>query len=150
MGAHSSDQADLSLALPYVNATHRHEYGTRNAAAVVALAAAAETQERIGRERIAARGRALAARVRAGIAALPDVEILTPANGELSAAIITFRTPRMPYDTLFGRLLKDHQLRCRPVSEQNLNAVRVSLHLCNGPDECDRLVAAMTAILKKT
>jgi selenocysteine lyase/cysteine desulfurase len=46
--------------------------------------------------------------------------------------------------------LSEHQLRCRPVSEQKLNAVRVSTHLCNGLDECDRLVAGLTAILKKT
>lgn len=150
VGAHSSDQGDLSLELPYVTGTPRHEYGTRNAAAVVALAAAAETQERIGRERIAARGRALVARVRAGIAALPDVEILTPENPEISASMITFRSARLAYDKLFGRLLTDHSLRCRPVSEQKLDAVRVSLHLCNGPDECDRLVAALTTILKKT
>jgi selenocysteine lyase/cysteine desulfurase len=150
VGAYSSDQADLEMTLPYVAGTHRHEYGTRNAAAVVALAAAVETQERIGRERIAARGRAMVARVRAGIAALPDMEILTPANPELSAAMIAFRTPRLAYDKLFGRLLSEHQLRCRPVSEQKLNAVRVSTHLCNGLDECDRLVAGLTAILKKT
>jgi selenocysteine lyase/cysteine desulfurase len=150
VGAYSSDQADLSMAMAFVAGTQRHEYGTRNAAAVVALAAAAETQERIGRERIAARGRAMVARVRAGIAALPDVDILTPANPELSAAMIAFRTPRIAYDKLFGRLLGEHRLRCRPVSEQKLNAVRVSTHLCNGLDECDRLVAAMTAILKTT
>ena len=92
----------------------------------------------------------MVARVRAGIAALPDVDILTPANPELSAAMIAFRTPRIAYDKLFGRLLGEHRLRCRPVSEQKLNAVRVSTHLCNGLDECDRLVAAMTAILKTT
>lgn len=150
VGAHSSDQADLSPDLKYVDGTVRHEYGTRNAAAVVALAAAAETQERIGRERIAARGRALAARVRAGFAALPDLEILTPANAELGASILTFRSPRIAYDKLFERLLADHRLRCRPVSEQGLNALRVSFHLCNSVEECDRLVAGMTAVLKKT
>ena len=94
--------------------------------------------------------RALAVSSAQRIAALPDVDILTPANPELSAAMIAFRTPRIAYDKLFGRLLGEHRLRCRPVSEQKLNAVRVSLHLCNGLDECDRLVAAMTAILKTT
>lgn len=150
VGAHSSDQGDLSLELPYVEGTPRHEYGTRNAAAVVALAAAVETQERIGRERIADRGRAMAARVRAGLGALRDIEILTPANPELCASMITFRTPRMAYDVLFGRLIKDYELRCRPVSELKLNAVRVSTHLCNSVDQCDRLVAAVAEILKKT
>ena len=70
----------------------------------------------------------MVARVRAGIAALPDVDILTPANPELSASMISFRTPRIAYNKLFGRLLGEHRLRCRPVSEQKLDAVRVSLH----------------------
>ncbi len=148
VGAYSSDQTDLSLDLSYVPTAQRHEYGTRNAAAVVALAAAAEAQERIGRERVAARGRTLVARVRAGLAAMPEVEILTPARAELSASIITFRTPRVGYDELFGRLLTEHRLRCRPVSEQNLNAVRVSTHLFNSPAECDALVAAVREILR--
>lgn len=149
VGAYSSDQGDLSLELNYVEGTPRHEYGTRNAAAVVALAAAVETQECIGRDRIAARGRAMAARVRAGLGALRDIEILTPANPELCASIITFRSARIAYDALFGRLVKDYGLRCRPVSELKLNAVRVSTHLCNSVDECDRLIAAVTEILKK-
>lgn len=150
VGAYSSDQGDLSLELPLVPTAVRHEYGTRNAAAITALAAAAEAQERIGRERIAARGRAMVAQLRAGFAALPDVEVLTPAGAGMSAAIITFRTPRIAYDKLFGRLLTEHQLRCRPVSEEKLNALRVSTHLCNSPAQCARLVEAVAGILKQT
>ena len=63
----------------------------RNAAAIVGLAEAAAFQEKIGRERIAARGRALAQRVRAGLAAIKGVEILSPAAPELSAAMVTLR-----------------------------------------------------------
>jgi selenocysteine lyase/cysteine desulfurase len=125
----------------------RYEYGTRNAAAILALAAAMRWQEQIGRERIAARGRFLAARVRAGLEKITDVEILTPASAGLGAAMLAFRSPRLAYDKLFERLLTDHRLRCRPVSEQKLNAVRVSTHLFNSPDECDRLVAAVGKIV---
>jgi len=150
VGAYSSDQADLSLELKFVATAQRHEYGTRNAAMAVALAAAMEAQEKIGCERIAARGRALVAQVRAGLAALPDVEILTPAGAELSAAMITFRTPRLAFDKLFSRLLSEHRLRCRPVSEEKLNALRVSLHVFNSPAECERLVAGMKVVLAKT
>ena len=149
VGAHSSDQTDIRTDLAMVPTAQRHEYGTRNAAAVVALAAAAENQERIGRERIAARGRMMAARVRAGLAKLSDVEILTPAHSELSAAILTFRSPRLPQDKLFTRLLTDFKLRCRPVTEEGLNAVRVSTHLMNSPAECDALVAGVAETLRK-
>jgi selenocysteine lyase/cysteine desulfurase len=128
----------------------RYEYGTRNAAGVVALAAALRWQETVGRARIGARGRALADRVRAGLAAIPDVEILTPAAPGLRGSILTFRTPRMGYSDLFNRLWKEHRLRCRPVSEQRLDSIRVSTHLFNSAAECDRLVGAVESILRKT
>ena len=64
--------------------------------------------------------------------------------------MISFRTTRLPYDRLFERLWKEHKLRCRPVSEQKLNAVRVSTHLFNSPAECDALVAAVEKILHTT
>ena len=149
VGAHSSDQTDIRTDLAMVPTAQRHEYGTRSAAAVVALAAAAESQERIGCERIAARGRMMAARVRAGLEKVSDVEILTPAHPELCAAILTFRSPRLPQDKLFTRLLTDFKLRCRPVTEEGLNAVRVSTHLMNSPAECDALVAGVAGTLKK-
>lgn len=148
VGAYSADEFELPGRLTYVNSAQRHEYGTRNAATVTALAAAMEWQEKIGRDRIAARGRTLAARVRAGLARVPDVEILTPSPPELSASIVTFRSERVPFETLFAKLWREHRLRCRPVSEQGLDAVRVSTHLCNTPAECDRLVEAVTAILR--
>ena len=105
-------------------------------------------QEKIGRERIAARGRALTARVRAGLAKLPGVEILTPEAPELCAAMITFRTATVPQDKLFSRLMTEHKIRCRPVTEQKLNALRVSTHLFNSPAECDALIEGVEKILK--
>ena len=147
-GAHTGRLPFLPGTLKYEPSAARHEYGTRNAASVVALAAALRWQETIGRERIAARGRALADRVRAGLERLPGVEILTPPAPELRGSILTFRARQIPYDVLFGRLWKGHRLRCRPVSEQHLNAVRVSTHLFNSPEECDRLVSAVASLLR--
>lgn len=150
VGAHSSDQTDIRSDLGFVASAQRHEYGTRNAAAVVALAAAAESQEQIGRERIAGRGRALAGRVRTGLEKIGDVEILTPQHPELCASMVSFRSPRLAYDKLFERLMKEYKFRCRPVSEEKLNAVRVSTHLVNSTAECDALVSAVATVLKTT
>ena len=41
--------------------------------------------------------------------------------------------------TLFGYLVKEHHLRCRPVTEQKLNAVRISTHVFNSRAECERV-----------
>ncbi len=146
VGAYSGELDFLPGELKLVSTALRYEYGTRNAAAIVGLGEAVLFQERIGRERIAARGRALAAQVRTGLARLSSVEILTPMDA--SAAMTTFRSTKLPYDQLFSRLMKDHAMRCRPVSEQKLNAVRVSTHLFNSPVECDALIAGVDEILR--
>ncbi len=105
-------------------------------------------QEQIGRERIAERGRSLAAQVSAGLARVNGVEILTPTRRELCASMITFRHATVTHDTLFGRLLKDHAIRCRPVTEEKLNALRVSTHCFNSPAECEALALAVEKIVK--
>ncbi|MSU23134.1 MAG: aminotransferase class V-fold PLP-dependent enzyme [Opitutus sp.] len=152
VGAHSGelDSPSLPAKFSFAAGAERFEYGTRNAAAVVALAEAARFQVQVGRDRIAARGRALAAQVRAGLAQITGVEILTPESPEMCAAMITFRAAAVPFGALFDRLVREHQMRCRPVSEQGLNAVRVSTHFFNSPAECAALVAAVEKILKKT
>lgn len=148
VGAYSGELDALPGEFRLAKSAVRYEYGTRNAAAVVGLAEAAALQERIGRERIAQRGRMLAARVRAGLSAVKGIEVLTPEPAAMCASILTFRAARVTFEQVFARLLKEHAIRCRPVSEQGLNAVRVSTHLFNSPAECDALVAAVAGILR--
>ncbi len=147
-GAHAGTLDEATGEFRLAADAMRYEYGTRNAAAILGLAEAVRFQEQIGRERIAARGRQLAERVRAGLARLPGVEILTPVAPALCAAMITFRTARVPPDQLFSRLLAERAIRCRPVTEEKLNALRVSTHVFNSPAECDALIAGVEKILK--
>lgn len=148
VGAYSGDVDALPGKLRLTPTAIRYEYGTRNSATALGLAEAVRLQEQIGMERIAARGRALMEQVRAGLGRLRGVEILTPKSPAMSASMITFRTASVPYDQLFGRLLKEHAIRARPVSEQALNALRVSTHVFNSPAECDALVVGMEKILR--
>lgn len=148
VGAYSGEAEFLPGELRLHAHAERFEYGTRNVASAIGLAEAIRLQEQIGRERIAQRGRALATRVHAGLSAIRGVELLTSNAPDVASSMVTFRTTAVPFDVLFGRLLKEHALRCRPVSEQKLNAVRVSLHVCNLPAECDALVAAVEKIVR--
>lgn len=148
VGAHSGD-LDPAGRFALSAGALRYEYGTRNVAAALGLAEAMRLQERIGRDRIAARGRQLAARARAGLAALAGVEVLSPPEGELAAAMVTFRTARIPHDRLYGLLLRERSIRTRPVTEEKLNALRVSTHLCNSPAQVDALVAAVGEFLRR-
>jgi len=149
-GAYSGDVPGETLPgeLVYTTGSVRYEYGTRSAAMAMAVAETVKFQEEVGRERIAARGRALATQVRDGLARIAGVELLTPpVLGGMAASMVTFRAPRMDHTKLFGLLLSGHGLRTRPVSEQGLNALRVSTHLFNTPGECARLVEAVGKIL---
>jgi selenocysteine lyase/cysteine desulfurase len=148
VGAYSGDLDSLPGEFRLASTAVRFEYGTRNPATALGLVAAIKLQERIGPERVAARGRALTEQVRAGLARLRGIEILTPSAPGMSASMITFRTEAVPFDKLFGRLLAEHSIRARPVSEQKLNAVRVSTHVFNSPAECDALVVGMEKILR--
>lgn len=148
VGAYSGELDGLPGELRIADTAMRYEYGTRNVAAALGLAEAVRLQERIGLTRIAARIRGLADRVHAGLARLPGVEVLTPAMPVLRAAMVTFRTAKVPHDQLFGRLLREQAMRTRPVTEQKLNALRVSTHVFNSPAECDALVAAVEKILR--
>ena len=147
VGAYSGELDALPGELKLAATAVRYEYGTRNSVAAVGLAEAVKLQERIGVHRIAERGRSLTEMVRAGLSGLKDVEILTPREPALSASMITFRSKAVPYDQLFGRLLKEYGIRARPVSEQGLNALRVSTHFFNSPAECEKLVTGMAKIL---
>jgi selenocysteine lyase/cysteine desulfurase len=143
VGAYSGELDELPGEFRLATTAVRFEYGTRNSAAALGLAEAIKFQERIGTERIAVRGRKLAEQVRTGLARRRGAEILTPSAPGMSASIITFRLAAVPFDQLFSRLMKDHSIRARPVSEQKLNALRVSTHLFNSPAECEALVRAV-------
>lgn len=151
VGAYSSEDVDLNHPGPFLYSVgaHRFEYGTRNAASVLALAEATRFQNEIGRERIAARGHALADHVRAGFEKIDGVEILTPSDPAMRGSIMTFHSPKLSHNKIFERLLVDYHLRCRPVSEVGLDAVRISTHLFNSLEECDHLIGALGEVLKK-
>lgn len=126
----------------------RHEYGTRNAATVQGVVAAMDFHDQIGRERIAAHGRALATQLRDGLNQIPSIEVLTPEPPEMCASIMSFRTPRITHNGLLRKLAERHRFRLRSVSEQGLNAVRVSTHLFNTTQECELLLAEINDIVR--
>ena len=151
VGAYSSEDVDLNHPGPFLYSpgAHRFEYGTRNAASVLALAEAARFQNEIGRARIAARGHALADHVRAGLEKIDGIEILTPSDPAMHGSILTFHSPKISHGKIFERLLVDYHLRTRPVSEVGLDATRVSTHLFNSLEECDHLIGALGEVIKK-
>ena len=147
-GAHAAELPYLPGELKYAPGALRHEYGTRNAGLIVGLAEAVQFQERIGIARIAAHGRELATRLFTEISRMDGIIMHTPGYDELRSSMTTFSHPRADAQKFFTYLLKSHQLRCRPVTEQKLEAVRVSTHIFNSHAECERVIAGVRASLR--
>lgn len=141
IGAYSNQDYKLPDQFSYTPTAVRYEYGTRNAAAVVGVAEAAKFQEAIGREKIAAYGKMLAWRLQEGLRKLPDITVLTPTEETMRGSITTFKHNTIPYDKLNAHL-GANKLRCRIVTEEDINAVRVSTHVFTNEFEVDRVIEA--------
>ena len=147
-GAHAAELPFLPGDLAYAAGARRHEYGTRNAALIAGTGEAVQFQERIGIARIAAYGRELASRLQTELAKIDGITVLTPRHDELRASITTIRHPRADAAKFFHYLFEEHRLRCRPVSEQKLEAVRISTHVFNSHAECERVIAGVRASVR--
>lgn len=129
----------------YNETAQRYEVGTRNAATVVGIGAAVRFLEQIGIERVAARGQRLAHLLQHQLRAIDGVEILTPEDPSLSAAITTFKLSAVSYDRVYRYFVNAHKLRCRIVTERGLDAIRVSTHIFNSEADCLRVADAAAA-----
>ena len=150
VGAYSATNEEVRLpdVFELVPTAQRYEPGTRDVASVLGLAAAVDFLGGIGIERVAARAKHLASYLHERLAEIPGVTVLTPGDPALRAGMVTLRTDRVPYDRLFAHY-GEAGMRCRPVSERGLDAVRVSTHLFNSEAECDRVVDATRDALDK-
>ena len=149
VGAYSNDDYDLPDVFEYYPTARRFEPGTRDASRVVGLVEAIAFLEQIGMERVAAYNRKLARYLKEKLAQIDGVTVPGPRAPTWDSAITTFKTDRIPYDDLFRYLLREHNLRCRVVSERGLNALRVSTHVFNDIAECDKVVEATIEALNK-
>lgn len=145
IGSHSGALEYLPGEVQLDDGAARHEYGTRNAGLVAGLAEAVRLQETIGRDRIAAYGKGMAAHLLEEFTKIPDITVLTPRPAEMRGSMTTITHARANAGNLFNYLLKKHGLRCRPVTEQGLQAVRISTHVFNSPAECERVIAGVRA-----
>ncbi len=96
--------------------------------------------------RVGAYGKELGMYLEERLQAIGGVKVLTPKDPEMRAGITTFRTD-IPYLDMYRALAGEHKLRCRIVSERGLNAIRVSTHIFNNKNECDRVADAVSKII---
>lgn len=149
VGAYSDDGYELPDRFEYVPTARRYEPGTRDAARVQGLVAAVGFLEEINVARVAGYAQSLAGYLQDRLRDIDGVTVLTPADAALSGSITTYRVDRVPYDELFRHLLEVHGLRCRVVSERGLDALRVSTHIFNSREDCDRVIEGTIDAIEK-
>jgi selenocysteine lyase/cysteine desulfurase len=77
-----------------------------------------------------------------GLRKFPKIEILTPEDPAMRGSITTIRHADIPWDKLnahFGA----NKLRTRVVTEQDLNAVRISTHVFNNEKHVEMVLEAL-------
>jgi selenocysteine lyase/cysteine desulfurase len=107
-----------------------------------AAVGAVDFQERLGKAAVEARARSLAGRLRAGLEAIPRIEVLTPADPAMSAAIVAFRGGGLVPRAFASELRRDHRVVVRTVSHPHigLEACRVCTHIWNSEEQVDLLL----------
>ena len=148
VGAYSAGEFDLAKGtLDFVPTAQRYEYGTVSIPLRVGLGAAINFLQRIGMENIWKRDESLSTRLFKGLKSIPYVSVLSPESSTERSALVTFKHEKVPFGDL-QRHLDTYKLRTRGVGEGGVNALRISTHLYNTPDEVDRTLEAVRTAWK--
>ena len=114
--------------------------GTRDLACFAAVGAAVDHQTAIGKDRIASRGRQLAAYLRDRLSGSDWAQLLTPNVPEMSGSISAYHLKGFEELDLYSRYRITAPTGKR---DGGLTWMRASTHFYNGFDQIDRLVDAL-------
>jgi selenocysteine lyase/cysteine desulfurase len=148
VGAYSDNGFDPEKGtLNFQPTAQRYEYGTVSVPLRVGLGAAIKFLQNIGMENVWKRDQALSTRLFTGLRSIPYITVLSPETLAERSALVTFRHEKVPFLDLQNHL-NMYKLRTRGVSEGGVNALRISTHLYNTPDEIDRTLEAVRTAYK--
>ncbi|WP_436759862.1 aminotransferase class V-fold PLP-dependent enzyme [Streptosporangium sp. V21-05] len=99
----------------------------------------------IGKERVAARITEQATRLKAGLAALPNVRLVTPVSAELSAGLVCCAVDGMDAPTAVGRLRRDHRIITSATPYQDVY-LRFGTGIVTTPEQVDQAVKAVASL----
>jgi selenocysteine lyase/cysteine desulfurase len=113
---------------------------------VASLEAAIDLLNMIGMRQVEARVRALASRAKCALTALPNVELKTNLEPELSGGVVKFRLKDVPTQQAYDTLWRKHRLAIAMTPGGQSEGLRFSPHIYNSCDEIDQAVAAVRAL----
>lgn len=117
--------------------------GQRDDPRVVALEASLDFVNLIGMANVEARMRALAGRAKAGLAAMPGVELKTNLQPELSGGVVKFKLRNMATKKAYDLLWERHRLSASSTPSGESEGIRFSPHIYNTMAQMDQAVAAV-------
>jgi selenocysteine lyase/cysteine desulfurase len=122
-------------------------HGQRDEAAMIAFGEAMRLQQEIGRARIEARARALAAALAEGLRQLPGVRVWTSPERDRAAAIVSVQPASLDPRRLMTRLYEQDRVVCALRGGSDRGGLRFSPHFYNSMAEIERTVAAIRKYL---
>lgn len=133
--------------IEYHHSARRYEYGTRDATKVQGIVYAIDFYNKIGMSNIQSRIKYLASRLQQGLRNITHIQVLTPSDPTMFNGMVTFKCDVLDYMNMYTELLK-YKFRTRIVSEQQINAVRVSTQIFNLENDISTFVQAVQAIVQ--
>lgn len=110
-----------------------------------ALSEAFAFHRAIGKERVAARITEQATRLKAGLAKLPNVRLITPLSPELSAGLVCCALDGVDAPTAVGRLRGEHRIITSVTPYQEIY-LRFGTGIVTTPGQVDQAVKAVAAL----
>ena len=107
-----------------------------------AVADAFEFHESIGPDRIAARTRELATRLKEGLAEVPGIRVVTPSDPQLSSGLVCCEVAGMDAAQVVDELHRDHGM-VASVTPYRDQYVRFGTSIVTTPDQVDQVAAAL-------
>jgi len=121
-------------------------YNTRNLPEVLGLGVAVDFQHLVGTGRREERIRSLKKYLRQALEENPAFRIKTPARSDLSCGITTIEVVGRDVREVAVVLAAQHRIDCRPMTNHDLNGLRISLSIFNSEEQIDTLVGALLEI----
>lgn len=118
--------------------------GVCNIMGVLGAGAAIEYIGAIGIGKVESHNLALRERLRAALAGVPALRVVSPSRGDLASPLLSFALPAsVESGALHARLLARHRIETKVVPGNWFNGTRISTHLFNTEREVDTLVSAL-------
>jgi selenocysteine lyase/cysteine desulfurase len=148
VGAYSDNGFNIKEGtLNFQSSAQRYEYGTQNELLFFGLQESLKFINSIGIRKIREHNEIISERFYSDLKNMGSCELLSPEEREYRSSMITFRIPGKNLNEITGTMGKDN-IRVRPVSEAELNGVRVSFHLYNNMDEEEKAMISIKKFIK--